>query len=601
MSTKALVAESLTGQPPNNPSRLVDRCMTSPRILLAAWGLMAIIVLGLSGLLLVAWLTVTIGSPWYLVPAWTGVMLLVLLHDQICRWVVAKLSAAEVARQAIGAAVGWLLAWQMWLALFAAGDHRPLTALACGVGTIWLPLIVGSRRIGLSPPFGKPVQALLMAAGIALPAAVSLEGLNGDGDILFGRRRYSVAQAVVHATAPDIDHSAEKDDNPADGAAVFPQLLGPNRDGMLPGVTFRDWQPNPPTVLWRRPIGAGWSGIVGDLERWFTMEQRGDDEALTCGDTFTGRELWSISYPAKLAGSAGGTGPRATPLLANGHVYALGATGVLSCVAATSGELLWRTNILEDSNAENLEHGVTGSPLLTNGLLIVAPSGSKGACLSAYDPTNGDRYWSALGEPSAYSSPALVEIDGTRQICLFHATGLAGFNLAGDQLWSFPFGAKADNAAQPLFHAGAPRRVLLSTGHGHGCVALDFSANADGLWGAVEVWRKPLLKTKFSTAVQRDGFVYGLDDGILECLDLRTGTLQWKSGRYGHGQLLAAGDRLLVLDEQGILRLVAMDPAGRRELGEIPVLDGKTWNHFAVLGKLVLARNGEHVAAVRLP
>lgn len=583
----------------SSPVQHVTMLLSPPKTTAFTWVLAALACVGLPALLLVAWLTVTIGSPWYLVPAWAGVAVLVPWFDRFAGQLMERSSEPQRTRFSVLGGALWLIAWQVWLAIFAEGwPVRMLIALVCGVGTLWIPYFAAWRRVGLV----KRLAAILVALGIALPAGISLQGLSGDGKLIFSPRisalRPSANEQPVHSAT---DSHPPEHLTAGPGPDEFSQLLGPNREGVLPEVVLTDWQPTPPRIIWRRPLGPAWSGMVGDVERCFTMEQRGNEEAVACLSTRSGESLWSAAYPAQLAGSAGGTGPRATPTLAAGNVYALGATGVLSCIDQQSGKVLWRHNVLDDHQAANREHGCTGSPLVTDGMVIVALPGGNDVCLAAYDLQSGAEIWTARGEPAAYSSPAVAEFGGVRQICLFHTNGLAGFDMKGRRLWDFPFGAKADNAAQPLFHAGGEDRILLTTGQGHGCVAIDLAKETHGDWAATEVWRKPLMKTKFSTAVVHQVFAYGLDNGILECLDVRTGALKWKAGRYGHGQLLACAGKLLLLDEQGTLRLLALDPAGLRELGKIPVLTGKTWNHFAVVGPLVLVRNSEEAAAVRLP
>lgn len=573
--------------------------LSPPKTTASTWGLAALACVGLPALLLVAWLTVTIGSPWYLIPAWGGVAVLVPWFDRFAGRLMARSSEPQRTRLSVLGGAHWLMAWQVWLAIFAeAWPMRMLIALACGLGTLWIPYLAAWRRLSLSKRF----TAVLVALQIALPLGISLQGLTGDGRLIFKPRKSFTRPSAHEPTA----HSATNTQPEAHlttgpGPGEFSQLLGPNRDGLLSMAVLNHWQPTPPHVIWRRPMGPAWSGMVGNLEHCYTMEQRGNEEAVVCLSTPSGETLWSAAYSAQLAGSAGGTGPRATPTLASGNVYALGATGVLSCIDQGRGKVAWRRDVLDEHQATNREHGCTGSPLVADGMVIVALPGGNDVCMAAYDLQSGAEIWTAKGEPAAYSSPAVVEFKGVRQICLFHTNGLAGFDLQGRRLWDFPFAAKADNAAQPLFHAGGEDRILLTTGQGHGCMAIRLAKETDGGWAVTEVWRKPLMKTKFSTAVVHPGFVFGLDNGILECLDARTGALKWKAGRYGHGQLLACADKLLVLDEHGTLRLLALDPEGLRELGEIPVLTGKTWNHFAIVGPLVLVRNSEQAAAVRLP
>lgn len=565
----------------------------------SGWIAAAVVCLGLSLALLVCWVAVFVGNLRYLVAAFGGLAIATLLVDRFGRWATRKLEHAPTIKPYLAVGVLWLAAWQFWMAIFAGRPtSRPWIALACGMGTLWLPALIARRHDKRRMAWPRLGAAVLLLAGIGLHSAVSLKDLNGDGRLLFGLRKVVITTPDrLGAESGDVGRTNLTDD--AVGPA-FPQLLGPNRDGVLLGVELNDWQPDPPVVVWRRTVGPAWSGIVTDGRRLFTAEQQDDLEAISCYAVATGEEVWRETYVAKLSGSAGGMGPRATPTWSDGRVYAVGATGVLSCLIGETGKVVWRRQILEDQQSKNLEHGVAGSPLVVDGMAIVAPSGTNGVCLAAYDAQTGALLWSAAGAPVGYSSPALAQWNGQRQVILFHSKGLAGFDLQGRRLWDFAFGAGADNAVQPIVPPGR-NQVFLSTGQGNGCTLMELLADNQLNWAAKEVWRQPRMQTKFSTPVLHDGFIYGLDNGILACLELASGQSRWKSGRYGHGQLLAARNRLLVLDESGSLRLVAMDPTGRRELAAISVLDGKTWNHFAVSGRLVLARNSTQLAAVRLP
>jgi outer membrane protein assembly factor BamB len=295
----------------------------------------------------------------------------------------------------------------------------------------------------------------------------------------------------------------------------------------------------------------------------------------------------------------GGDGPRATPTWSDGRVYALGALGELRALDAATGRTLWRTNILEDHGASNLQWGMASSPLVVGNALIVLPGARNGASVAAYDKNTGARVWAAHSDQQAYSSPMLVTLAGVPQLVVFSASRLVGLTPdRGELLWEFPWKTQFDvHASQPL--AIGDNRLFLSSGYGTGAAVVELSQSG-GRFAVREVWRNIRMKNQFSSSVLHDGFIYGLDESILACLDAATGDLKWKGGRYGYGQTLLASGHLIVLTEDGDLALVRATPAKHEEVVRFPVLEGKTWNHPAISDGILLVRNLAEMAAFDL-
>ncbi|MEO1996019.1 MAG: PQQ-binding-like beta-propeller repeat protein, partial [Planctomycetaceae bacterium] len=274
----------------------------------------------------------------------------------------------------------------------------------------------------------------------------------------------------------------------------------------------------------------------------------------------------------------GGDGPRGTPTVHDARVYALGATGKLNCLDAVSGAVLWSHDVLADAQAENLAWGMAGSPLVAQGRVIVAPGGGHGKSVLAYAVDDGRLVWSHGMHPASYSALRSEVLNGRPHVLLFDGQGLAGLDPeSGAEFWRQPWeNAPQVNAAQPIIHDG---HVLISSGYGQGSALLDVSHLSDA--GVPEtVWNTPnRFKLKFNDAVYHEGYVYGLDEGILSCIEASSGRRLWKRGRYGYGQLLLAGDALIVMAETGIVALVAADSDGYRELSRFRALHDVTWNH----------------------
>jgi outer membrane protein assembly factor BamB len=255
--------------------------------------------------------------------------------------------------------------------------------------------------------------------------------------------------------------------------------------------------------------------------------------------------------------------------------------------------------MLEDNGATNLEWGMAASPLVVGDTLVVLPGGSNGRSVVAYDRRTGKRAWSALDDKQAYSSPMLATVGGVRQILVFSAARLMGLTPEGGELlWEYPWKTDFDiNAGQPIVIGDD--RVFVSSGYGTGAAVVELTPQGEG-FAVREIWRNIRMKNQFTSSVVHDGYVYGLDESILACLDAETGELQWKGGRYGYGQVLLANGHLVVLTEDGDLALVRATPERHEELDRFPALNGKTWNHPAIADGYLLIRNAEEMAAFDL-
>ena len=401
---------------------------------------------------------------------------------------------------------------------------------------------------------------------------------------------------------PAVADAAPKAPAPADRESTkyWTDFRGPTRDGHFQQVGIKtDWPKQGLKPLWKQPIGAGYASFVIADGRAFTIEQRGANEVVAAYDVLSGRELWTNTWTAAFRESMGGDGPRATPVWSEGRLYALGAEGELRALDDATGKMLWRTNILDDSGAENIQWGVSASPLIVDNTIVVLPGGRKGGSVAAYDRVTGKRVWAALDDQAAYSSPMLVTLGGVRQLLVFTASRLVGLTpSSGELLWEFPWKTQFDiNASQPLLIG--ENRVFVSSGYGTGAAVLELTPAAQG-FTVREVWRNIRMKNQFSSSVLHEGYIYGLDESILACVDAATGEPKWKGGRYGYGQIMLASGHVIVLTESGELALVRATPTRHEEIARFPVLDGKTWNHPAMSDGYLLIRNVNEMAAFDL-
>lgn len=408
--------------------------------------------------------------------------------------------------------------------------------------------------------------------------------------------------------APTVANSGTNGVVSSDGAheapgADFPQFLGPDRNNRLTGpVLATNWSENPPEIVWSATIGPGWAGFAIADGVAVTLEQAGDEERVVAFDLFTGDVKWRAAYPARYDTPVGGVGPRTTPLIFDGRVYTTGALGDLNCWDLETGERVWGVNVLTDTaTSPSPSWGYAGSPLRVDGAVVVGAGGVNGApSLVAFDAVDGERVWSGGSNQLAYSSPVLLELAGVEQVVSFNHASVTGHDATdGRELWAYPWGKGQPHVAVPV--RVSANEIVVSSGYGVGAERLALNRDDDGNWRVEQVWRSIRMKAKFANVVRYGDFIYGLDDGMLACIDARDGSQRWKEGRYGHGQLLGVGDLMLITTEQGELVLFEPNPDEPRELSRVTVFDHKQWNPPALAGHWLLLRTDREVRCLTLP
>jgi outer membrane protein assembly factor BamB len=408
----------------------------------------------------------------------------------------------------------------------------------------------------------------------------------------------TTARPGAHTEAAATARAERADRAPTETPAEWPGFRGPERNSIIRAIRIKtDWSASPPTELWRRRIGPGWSSFAVHGDLLYTQEQRGDDEIVACYRVSTGAPVWRHRDRVRFWEAEGGAGPRATPTISNNHVYAFGATGILNALDAATGAVVWRRNVAADTDRKVPDWGFTSSPLVVDDIVIVAAAGT----LAAYDVATGHPRWRGPSYGGSYSSPHSATIDGVVQIVLLGGPGAIGVASAdGVLLWEHKWSPGA--IVQPALTADGDILVnaITSTG-GIGTRRLAVRQGPGG-WTVKERWTSNGLKPYFNDFVLHKGHAFGFDGSILACIDLEDGARKWKGGRYGNGQLvlLADQDVLLVVTEEGELALVGATSDQFRELARFPALDAKTWNHPVLVRDVLLVRNGEEMAAFRL-
>ena len=455
----------------------------------------------------------------------------------------------------------------------------------------WTFLSRAQKQVRLAATFTVVGAAII---GVTL---FRVRGVSGD---LLPILEFRWATPVATSTGASTNRTVDLGLASEVGTNAFPQFLGYERTGVLPSPRFHtNWNAYPPKILWRRPIGPAWSGfaIVGNIA--ITQEQRGSEECILALDLRSGESIWSHCDNARYNTTIAGEGPRATPTIVSNRVFTFGGTGVLNCLHLATGKPLWSRNVVAESQAEVLAWGCTSSPLIVNDFVVVHGGGGIGRSLFAYHSSNGKPAWIGGNSTASYASPIIAHLAGSSQIVAFNDGTVSGHDPAtGTTLWERSWGNGNALCSTPV--AVSSNQVLFSSGYGVGSELLEISRTTNGKFSLKQIWKSIRMKAKFAHIYVRDGFLYGLDDGILACVDMKDGSQRWKEGRYGHGQGLLVGENYLLMAESGELVLLRPTPDAPNELARYRVFDAKTWNPIALSGDLLLVRNDREAACLRL-
>ncbi|NOX53974.1 MAG: PQQ-binding-like beta-propeller repeat protein [Planctomycetes bacterium] len=413
---------------------------------------------------------------------------------------------------------------------------------------------------------------------------------------------HSAPEASKHDRAPD--RSAPANRVPAEpmigSNKEWPQWRGPARNGLI------DWLPKRlsprPNMLWKKKLtGDGLAGIVG-TEHVVIVSDRDDArqrDIFRCLDARTGRQLWQLSYSAP-GDLDYGNSPRATPLIHDGRVYLLGAFGDLHCVRLDDGRVLWKRQLIREFRSELVTWGLTSSPLLVDGRLIVNP-GAETASLVALEASTGKTVWRCPGFPSAYASFFVGEFGGRRQIVGYDQISLGGWDATtGKRLWSLIPPEEGD------FNVPSPLRVggqLLVASENNGTRLYGF--RRDGTIIARPTAKNDDLLPDSTSPVVMDGKVYGCS-GELFCLDLREALRTvWRAADRAfedHVSILAGDSRLLIASADGELLLVDVSKGRYRLVSRLRVFDDEAGllSHPALIGNRLYLRSKSSICCLEL-
>lgn len=499
--------------------------------------------------------------------------------------------------------------------------------LTAALGLLLLLLWVGWSLFLSRWPWGARIVVALLLLGIPFVLFKTLRPVL-SGDVTIARFEPIWADRP-EAPAADVQISDANVDLTVTSPDDFPRFLGAEQTAEVSGELqidadrFQDAR-----VVWKQPIGEGWSGFVVRNGFAVTMEQRQDQECVTCYDVSDGSLQWMHQHPARHrdAGNLGRVGPRSTPTIHDGKVYSVGAVGHVACLDGKDGSVVWQVDLnpllgIELASAagddglmiqyeanSKLAWGRAGSALIVDDLVVIPGGGPKDGplvTLLAFDLQTGELRWKGGDEMIAYGSPVLATVADRRQILMVAESLVMGFDPStGDTLWTFSRPGQSNGAANTSqVSVVGPNRVLTSKGYPDGGGILIELTSLNGQINATQVWNNSrVLKTKLMSPVIHDGHAFSLSNAFLECCRIADGERLWKHrGRFGHGQMLLVDDQILLHSESGELFLIKAKPEGYQDSGSITTIDGVCWNTLCLSGNRLLVRSELEAACIELP
>ena len=404
----------------------------------------------------------------------------------------------------------------------------------------------------------------------------------------------------------------------------WPQWRGPTRDGVWreTGLVEKFTGAQLP-IKWRQPISAGYSGPTVAAGRVYVTDRVAmpqQIERVHCFEAATGKPVWSHSYEAvyKIGYPAG---PRASVSIDSDRAYSLGAMGHLFCFEAPTGKILWQHDLNAEYSIRMPIWGISASPLVEQGLVIVQIGGKEGACLVAFDKLTGERRWKALDDETSYAAPIMIEQAGRRVLVCLTGDNVVGLDpLSGETFWKYPFppNKMVISVSTPV----VDRDRLFITSFYDGSLMLRL--NSERL-AVDKVWRRQgrserdtdALHSIMTTPLMFGGYIYGVDSyGELRCLDENTGDRVWENldatpkARWSTIQLVRNGEQVWMLNERGELILSRLSPRGYEEISRTQLLaptkeqlnqrNGVCWSHPAFANRCIFARNDEELVCANL-
>lgn len=391
------------------------------------------------------------------------------------------------------------------------------------------------------------------------------------------------------------------------GAGVgWPQWGGPNRNFVAPDVALAaTWPERGPAVLWRRPLGDGFSAIVGDATTLYTLYRDGQDDVVVAIEAATGKTKWESRYAAPFNETCSerlGSAPRAAPLIAGDRLITVSAGGRMTSFDRDSGRTRWTVDLVPLESDAQKPCGYATNPVV-HGTSVITLAGGKGRGVVALDLETGRELWAAQDFMNGYSSPLIVDVDGRPELIAFSAGEISGLDPATGALeWTVPHPADFGvNVAMPIY--GDDRLLFVSSAYNGGSRVLTL-ARENGRVTASQLWANKRVRIHFGNAVRIGNRVYASNGDFgaapFAAIDIRTGDMVWRDRAIARASLIAVGSRLLILDEDGKLTLATPGDQGLKIDGQMQLFNGRSWTVPTLVGTRLFARDRTEIVALEL-
>ncbi len=378
----------------------------------------------------------------------------------------------------------------------------------------------------------------------------------------------------------------------------WPQWLGPDRTGVSQETGLsQDWRKKKPKIIWQRAIGSGFSGISVVGDRLYTMTSDSKYEYVVALEAATGVEIWRHKVDDLFRDSQGGDGPRSTPTVHDGVLYALSSKGSLVALKAKDGKEIWERNLVFEFGAKVPIWGFSASPLLFEGKIYLDVGGEGGFGLVVFRASDGDVLWHMGDVKAGYSSPIVFRMSGHEQIIFFTGEAIVSMDPdRGREFWRVPWKTSWDvNAATPVFVW--PNMLFISSAYGVGCALYRVDQTKTG-YKAHQVWKNDVMLNKMATSVLHNGYLYGFSESKLVCMEAKTGSKRWEKEGFGRGTLIYADGHLVVLGERGKLALVEASSRKYIEKGRMKPLKKLCWTVPSLSQGRLYIRDLEHLISL---
>ncbi|GJM25260.1 MAG: polyvinylalcohol dehydrogenase [Phycisphaerae bacterium] len=389
------------------------------------------------------------------------------------------------------------------------------------------------------------------------------------------------------------------------GSPDWPQWGGPSRDFKVAAPKLADsWPESGPTVKWRRPLGEGYSAIAAKGGDLYTMYRKDGKDVVVALSADTGKTKWEYAYdapPHEGSTDRFGTGPNATPLVLDDRVITLGFTGIMQCVDRAAGKPIWSHDLVKEYGGSVLKFGSSASPLLYKGNVIALVGGEKNGIM-AFNPKDGAIAWKSEPYDVSYASPIVINVDGQDQIVFFSSSDVMGVDAAnGKFLWSYPCSNQYKNNATDAIW-GEDNLLWAATQLDGGARVLRLSQK-NGKTSVEKVWESDKIKVFHWNAVRVKDHIYASIGGkvtLVSAVNVKTGEVAWKERGFHKANCIYADDKLIFVDENGVLAMAKVSPKGMEILGKTELLEKVAWTVPTLVGDQLYVRDTKEIVALDL-